>query len=65
MKRSLTIGCVLLAGGAVANCGGVVTGTGPAEETGDHAGASGSGAAAGASIGDYVGAGGAQIGVIV
>jgi hypothetical protein len=48
MKRSLTIGCVLLVGGGVTNCGGSAEiGSQSGEEQGQHAGVSGSGAAAG------------------
>jgi hypothetical protein len=53
MKRSLTIGCVLLVGGGVSNCGGSVeTASGPGEEPSAHAGAGGSGAAWEGLVGD-------------
>ena len=47
MKRSLTIGCVLLVGSGVTNCGGSAELGTPDGESGAHAGASGSGVAGG------------------
>jgi len=47
MKRSLTIGCVLLVGSGVTNCGGNAAVDTPNGEQGAHAGASGSGVAGG------------------
>jgi hypothetical protein len=67
MKRSLTIGCVLLVGGGVSNCGGSAeTGANPGEPQGSHAGASGSGAVGGGSVGNvpsYGGGGGVPPGI--
>jgi len=71
MKRSLTIGCVLLVGGGVTNCGGNADmGSVPREEQGEQAGASGSGAGGQGFVGDvvgnyYAGAGGGAVGVPV
>jgi hypothetical protein len=67
MKRSLTIGCVLLVGGGAANCGGVVTGTVPDQEASGRANASGSGPIGGGFMGDgspHAGAGGAYVGAV-
>jgi len=78
MKRSLTIGCVLLVGGGVTNCGGSVTrssseepesqaGASGSQEHPSQAGASGSGAAGAGFVGDVVphyAGGGGQIGFI-
>jgi len=63
MKRSLTIGCVLLVGGSVVNCGGAVEmGSTPGEEANQ---AGGSGAPDGGFMGDRVSnhAGGGGIGI--
>jgi hypothetical protein len=66
MKRSLTIGCVLLVGGGVSNCGGAAEmGSIPGEEH-SQAGASGSGAPDAGFVGEIwnrAGAGGAYLGV--
>ncbi len=67
MKRTLTIGCVLLVGGGVTHCGGSVE-TSPAEQQAAQAGASGSGAPTDGFVGDNVtrpGAGGGFVGNVV
>lgn len=65
MKRSLTIGCVLLVGGGVSSCGGSAElGTPAGNEQGEHAGSGGSGAQLGISIPpNYSGSGGTYVGV--
>ena len=67
MKRSLTIGCVLLVGSGVTNCGGSAELGIPGGESGAHAGASGSGVAGGFTGVIEVGVGGAgpYVGVAV
>ena len=67
MKRSLTIGCVLLVGSGVTNCGGSAELGTPDGEPGAHAGASGSGVAGGFTGAIELGVGGAgpYVGVAV
>ena len=67
MKRSLTIGCVLLVGSGVTNCGGSAELGTPDGESGARAGASGSGVAGGFTGAIELGVGGAgpYVGVAV